>query len=264
MIQEGTFKDGCMIDMKVYNEHGCIYYPGETDTRDVDIHRSIRIERNSIDVYPHDAFEGVYPSKGSKLNRQAILSYNRHTDDTVDSDTIYRYTRIARRMNARYVNLTPFQFIVEVDHFTKYQFDDNDVDVDDSCVSEEGREESARHLNDSIHSSGHSKTGRNSKGALIQVYEGDRVKASHGVSQDEEGMIMRVESRSMEIQEGMGRDEGLLDGRDSDDIHSIRMGIDSMMDAHKREVGERKRLNHHMNDGYRESEVRSMHRHMVE
>jgi hypothetical protein len=60
-------------DFTVYNEHGKIVFPGETDITGINLDDIIKIEPNIISIYQNVPI----PSKGQKLNKKAIIEvYN--------------------------------------------------------------------------------------------------------------------------------------------------------------------------------------------
>jgi nuclear pore complex protein Nup98-Nup96 len=56
---------------KIYNEFGCVYFPGETDLTDLNLDDIVNIERHNIEIY-NDNIKA--PQYGQKLNRKATLT----------------------------------------------------------------------------------------------------------------------------------------------------------------------------------------------
>ena len=208
-------------NLRIQNQHGSIFFPGATDVSGVDFGQAVRILPLSIEVYPPEHYpSSVYPKVGSKLNREAILTFFMAGSGPVRCRAAA--SAVDRRANAQGAKLVSFaedRFSVQVPHFTRYYFgadledeEEEEEQADGSATSEEKYIQTglpvqdpqglSKHTPNSLVQSVEWNQGRPlaqpDETTFVNVYQGDQLQFSHELKHSKEGEIRRLTSQSFE------------------------------------------------------------------
>lgn len=116
----------------VSSPYGKIDFMEPTDVTFQDLDMIVNINLGSIEVYPDEdgqAFHTCKPAVGTKLNKPAKLHYYQMTLPSYNE-----VARVAKSIGAKLVDYLPHSrtMAVRVEHFTKFQFDAEESDGDES------------------------------------------------------------------------------------------------------------------------------------
>ena len=124
-----------MSDFCVSNFYGSVLWPGVSDISDFDFSNWIKISLNSIEVYPDQLFSASNPKPemGSKLNKTAILTFNNiiGLDSQISAnDFKKKLKRLCKNQSAEFISFNPQTriLIIRVQHFTKFAFNDLEIE----------------------------------------------------------------------------------------------------------------------------------------
>jgi len=113
---------------------GKVAWEGAVDVRGANLDRIVVIEPKAVSIYTEEEEEGRKPEVGTKLNRSAVLTLENvfPLDPCAPEKFVNKVTRQTMKMDAELISYDPSsgEWILRVQHFSRYALDDEDDDED--------------------------------------------------------------------------------------------------------------------------------------
>lgn len=204
-----------VLNFKIFNRYGEVFWPGVSDIREFDFNNWIKITQNFIEVYPDKLFNEnrQKPERGTKLNKTAILIFymkQKKSQILTSSMDLSSIKKKCTGQNCEFVSydVDNQQLKVITHHFTKFEFLDEDDEEElprkkshRSGFNDDINHESHRSIEEnktanlSIHSKKKSTSSRNFPDLIGSQEQRNKVKRPSLIHSPENGLHVNLNEK---------------------------------------------------------------------